>query len=549
MTLFESKRMGGSGVATTGSLGCWWRMLGWWLWGAGSLAVSMQAENELGRDPVVAMSPFEVNAASVEFEGWKKLVSPNFIVYTDAASTEVRPTIEKLEMVFMATQVTIGRRPLVHAPTTVVLPSSRSDWKKIRSKGTVKWKVGATAYDELAYLAVLEYDWQDSGVGLLYSITSNLNFQLLGLESVFPVERGLTYFFETAEMVDGALKIGGANRRVALLKNERWFDWERFFAIRPTSPEFVRDSNDVYRFGAQAALFVHYMLMQEDPKVKEQLWEWNALLHAGNEPTEALFQSIFGLDWEQLQKAMKHYLSRGSFTSRLYRFPPESMEFVVTELDVKAQEMRELFVLVQINNQKIADSQAALDSLLKKGLRTDDLRPMLAGACISWKRPESALQVLQEMIAAGKQFPEVYALAAELLFKSQWSEEMPTAELLDEVRSWLTMALEGEPLLPEAIDGMTQVLAMGPTVTPRQVEEIKQYCLQLQGNAATDSSLVALALASWRSGDEARAKRVCELLAESLFTKRSSRLFAQRIDQAIKAGESPEQMLADLKRK
>jgi len=28
-----------------------------------------------------------------------------------------------------------------------------------------------------------------------------------------------------------------------------------------------------------------------------------------------------------------------------------------------------------------------------------------------------------------------------------------------------------------------------------------------------------------------------------------SRLFSQRIDQAIKAGESPEQMLADLKRK
>ncbi len=58
---------------------------------------------------------------------------------------------------------------------------------------------------------------------------------------------------------------------------------------------------------------------------------------------------------------------------------------------------------------------------------------MLAGACILWERPESALKVLQEMIATGQQFPEVYAMAAKLLLKSQWDEGMPSAELLDEV--------------------------------------------------------------------------------------------------------------------
>lgn len=549
MIKFDSRKIIAGSVSELRRLGRRWRILGRWLLVVGWVTMPVQSQDELDRDLVVEMSPYEVSAASVEFEGWKKLISPNFIVYTDAASTEVRPAIEKLEMVFMATQVTLGRRPLVHAPITVVLPSSRSDWKKIRSKGKVKWKVGATSFDELAYFVILEYDWQDEGVDLLYAITSNLNFELLGVKGAFPIRRGLTYFFETAELIDGALNIGGANRRVSFLKNERWFDWERFFAIHPSSPEFVRDSYDVHRFSAQSAIFVHYMLMQEDPQVKEQLWEWNALLHAGNKPTEVLFQSVFGMNWSELRKTMKDYLSKGSFTTRLYRFPPESMKFVVTELDIKAQEMRELFVLVQINNQKIEDSELALDSLLKKGLKTEELRAMLVGACLSWKRPEAALKVLRDMVASGNQFPEVYTAAAELIFESQPLEGFPPVELLDEVASLLTIALKEEPLWADAIEGMTQVLATGVAVGDEQVQEIKQLCLRLQGNGQTDGALVSLAFASWRNGDEARAKRVCDLLAGSLFTRRPAKLFAERIVQAIDAGESPEQMLTDLKRK
>lgn len=564
MTLLDSRKIGGSNVSETRTRRTWWRVLGWWLSIAGGLAVSAQTEDELSQDAVVMMSPFTVRAetmsqyefsvANVKFEDWRKLISPNFIVYTDAEASELRPMIEKMEMLFMATPVMVGRRPLAHAPITVVMPSLSSEWKKIHSKGKirykgkVKWKVGASSFDELAYVAVMEYDWQYSGVELLYSTTAGLNFELLGLNGAFPIMRGLAYYFETAEVVDGALNIGGASRRLAPLRNEEWFDWDHFFAIRPTSPEFVGNSNKLYRFDAQATLFVHYMLMQDDPQVKEQFWEWNALLHTGYKPSETLFQSVFGLRWKELEKATKSHLIKKTFTTRPFRFPPESMDFVVTEFEVKAPEMRELFVLAQINNQEVEESVAALNSLLKKGLKTESLRPMLAGACILWERPESALKVLQEMIATGKQFPEVYAMAAELLLKSQWNEGMPSAELLDEVRSLLTMALEGEPLLPTAIDGMTQVLAMGPTVTPEQVEEIERYCMHFQGNGATDRSLLALALASWRIGDEARAKRVCDLLAESSLTKRSSRMLAQRMDQAIKEGESPEQWLEDLNR-
>lgn len=505
--------------------------------------------DELGSPPVVMMSPYEVSAASVEFEGWKKLISPNFVVYTDAAATEVRPMMERLEMIFMATQVTIGRRPLTHAPITLILPSSRSDWKKIRSKGQVQWKVGATSFHQLAYFVVLEYDWQDDGVSLVYTITTNLNLRLLGMESAFAIGRGLSYFFETAEMHEGALNIGQANSRVGQLKYDRWFEWEKFFSINKKSPEYLRDSDLLHRFNAQAAIFVHYLLMQEDPKMKAGLWEWNMLLLAGKDPTEALFESVFGMGWDTLQETMEHYLSKGSFTTRLYRFPPELMKFVVTELEVKTQEMRELFVLTQIHNQRIDDSKLALDSLLDKGLKTADLRSMLVGACLSWDRKDAALNVLREMIAEGGQYPEVYGKAAELILEASPPGHFPPTEVLAEAKALARTALEGESLMAEVIEGLALLIALEPEMTAAKVGEIKQLCRRLAGNGPTDGALAALAFASWRAGDTARAQRVCELLRDSQFTGRSTLMFTTLVAEAMEAGKSPAEMLASLAQK
>ena len=287
----------------------------------------------------VAMSPYEVTASSVEFRGWTKLCSPNFIVYTDAALKDVRPLLRQMEMLHLVAQVTFGRRPLNKAPAIVVLPTSHSDWREIRSKGNVEWKVAVSSLDWFQPGSVVEYDWQRDGIGVLWASLTRAELRWLGLEMPLALRNGFAYYFETIRVTKEGLRVGRGNRRVANLLYDKWFDWQKLFEITSASPEYTRDSSAISRFNGQSALFVHYLMTREEPGRLNQLLRWSALLMAGHEPTEERFTEVFGMNWEECQRRLKRFMNGEKFNETIYGFPPEALEFVVTELEVKTHEL------------------------------------------------------------------------------------------------------------------------------------------------------------------------------------------------------------------
>jgi hypothetical protein len=317
-----------------------------------------------------------------------------------------------------------------------------------------------------------------------------------------------------------------------MIRERGWMDWPRFFNITSRSPEYIKDSDTLHHYLGQAAVFVHYLLTNADPVWTQRLLTWSAYLEAGNEPTEQSFKEVFQHDWKSWEKLIEQMLNGGKYTTGIIKFPPAALNFPITKLDLSAREMRELFVLTQILNQRTPDSIASLDALLARGLKTESFRELLADACEEWDRSEMNLIELRAIIAAGTSNPVVYAQAANVLFNKSGIKHTPDARLgveVSEIRDWCTKALEFEPLHVQANDILAWTEAFAPTVEKSNLETIARICRVLDGNAPTDEALAALAVARWRSGGAKQARALCERLNASHFSGKTARSISKEL--------------------
>ena len=84
--------------------------------------------------------------------------------------------------------------------------------------------------------------------------------------------------------------------------------------------------------------------------------------------------------------------------------------------------------------------------------------------------------------------------------------------------------------------------ALAPTVTKSNIETITSICRTLDGKAATDEALIALAIARWRSGGLRQTRTICESLIASEFSGPKAKSLAKdllaRLDPVTPAGAS-----------
>lgn len=479
-------------------------------------------------EPAVTMSPFEVQAMSVDFRRWIKVGSPNFIVYTDATGAEASTALRELEMLHAAGQRFFGRRSLNLGPVTVILPTGSSDWRKLESKGSVEWKAAvSTEADEIAELIVVQYDWQDRGLSIMRAAQASCEAARLNLHGPFWFHRGLHSLLETAEFEKDSVGLGRANPRSLSLERGGWLPWGKFFSVTAASPEF-RKEGLVDHYVAQTTIFTHYLFTNADRAWIGRLTSWLDYLNAGHEPTEAEFKAIFTQDWKTWQRTMERYSEEGRYRIYTVKVPPEAMRFTETKFDLPVREMRDLFVLAQILVQSVPASRASLDGVLEKGLKTESLRELLVAACVKWKAHEEALANLRLLMAAGSTNPRVYTQAANELMDRNAPKVTLDARLgeeVGEVRTWCQQALKLEPFFMDANLTLAWAEALAPEVDQQGIATIEVIYRNMKGLLPTDEVVMALAVALWRVGDSGTARELCaKLKDEALGTKRSREL-------------------------
>lgn len=479
---------------------------------------------------VVQLSPFEVTARSLKFEHWIKISSPHFVIYTDTGAKEATDILRQMEMLHQATQFFLRRKSLKLAPMVIVLPTNRSDWAKLKSRGTVEWKVATSLVGTSRKLLIAEHDWQSSGLHSVWAAAGLQEALSMNLDGPMWFRRGISHFFATISFGSDSLTIGKESIYPYYIRKNGWMNWPKFFNVTTSSPEYTKDSTEHDQFEAQCAVFTHYLLTHSDPASLTRLLGWSAYLDAGNEPTEESFKELFHQDWKGWQAQIDKMLNGGTYTSGNIRFPPASLNFEIASGNPPDAEMRELFVLCQIFNQHTKDSQVSLDALIEQGLRTDSLRESLADACLVRSRKEVAERELRAIISGGTSNPKVYATAAELLFAKEVPEHSFAARVTDqsgEIHLWCNKALEIEPLDVTANETLAWAEAYAPTVEKKQIDTIVRICRTLDQNASTDEALMALAVARWRSGGLKQSRALCERLIDSPFTKKEVKSMAR----------------------
>ncbi len=488
-----------------------------------------------GIDPeVVELPPFYVWAIEVDFSGWTRLQSPNFIVYTDAPLKQVRPIMRQMEMMHLLVQDTFGRRPLNKSRAIIVLPAEQSVWNQLRSKGVVEWRTAVSHFKWIQPGCVVQYDWKNKGIHYLWASMFHLELNWLGIEMPLALSKGFSSYFETAQLTHEGLRIGEQNDRILTAKDPKnWFGWDELFKIDTRSPEYVKDSDSFRDFMGQSALFVHFLMVTEGENgAIEKLLKWAALMRANHPPTENRFIEVFGMSWEECNRCLKQFVRRKNDFGKLHHFSSENLDISITEKNVKKQEMQDLFVLVQIITQKIPESEMALDILLSYGLPTPKLRPLLVSGCRFWDRNKAVMEQLKILIREGNPPPEVFDLGTRLLGEKYLTQPGLTTlsqKEYDELRLWAHRALQMEPLLGRVVEILALTEAFAPEVDSDTLGTIKELALRLEGNGYTDDVLMAFALVAYRVEAWERSRGVCERLINSEYTKQDIRIMADKL--------------------
>lgn len=489
-------------------------------------------------DVAVTMSPFEVRAASVDFKRWIKVSSPNYIIYTDAKEKEALDAIREFEMLHRAAQVFFRRRIQSLPPTHLVMPTSNSDWKKIRSKGSVEWTASVSMPSGyLTRLILVEYDWQRETLDSVRSMQGQGLVDAMNLDGPLWFSAGVGSFFETAEFKEGSLVLGRQNPRTLALQMEGYLPWQRFFEIKHTSDEF-RKEWEVGKVFAQSAGFVQYLLTNPEPVWADRLIEWAALMEADNPPSEPEFKRIFGQDFKGWQKTMEAYHRTGKYNMTSVRVPAASMQFTPVRIDLPVTEMRELFVLSQILNQDIPDSRASLTALLLRDIKTESLRELLAAACYKRELKDQAYTELKKLEAAGSLNPSVHAAIARHIcydhIKKITIHARLSAEVAAQVHASATRALELEPRHQMGSDFYVWSLALGPKVDASTIEKLEKHYRVVVDETPTSDVMSALAVAHWRLGQTDRARLVAETLRDSPFADKEAREIARDLLEVLR---------------
>jgi len=489
--------------------------------------------------PALELSPFEVTARSLEFDHWIRISSPHFVIYTDASTKEATATLKHLEMVHQVAQSFLHRKGLNRSPMIVVLPTGRSDWGKIATRGKVEWHVATSLVDYSRNLLLVQYDWQSDGLDPMWTVMSDQEMNDMNLDGPLWLRRGVGHFFATVTFDKDTLTIGKESFYPYYLKQNGWMNWQRFFSVTTRSPEFFKDSTLHEQYEGQCAVFIHYLLTNADPASLTRLIAWSAYLDAGNEPTPESFKEVFGQDWTSLQAQIDKMLDGGKYTTNDVQFPPSALDFDVVSANPTAREMRELFVLCQILNRDTKDSDLSLEAILAQGLKTESLRDLLADACHRRERTEAALREFRTIIDAGTTNPLVYAHAAQLLFWQTVPENSLDARFPDEtgeVHRWARQALTLEPLDVNANETLAWAEAYAPKIEKSNLDEISRICRTLDQNARTDEALMAMAVARWRSGGVKQARSLCGLIAGSPFSRKSVKKLAAELLARLEQG-------------
>jgi hypothetical protein len=496
---------------------------------AGVVRLLAAAPKDAGvaNDIPVFLPPFVVETERTDFNNWSKTVSAHYIIYTDQGIDQAKTLIQSLEKLRVASARLLGRELLRTDRMIFVLPDSHSDWARLEHLGKEEWKPAAQGLTYTPVRLCLVKTLSGLGQFLTHSDEGYYFYSMLGislgrnsgLPSLLWFDRGLGNLVGNSIVEDNSVKLGRSSIKERVpLRSKGFIPWNRFFAINTNSPEYLK-SGEIKRYDAQCSVFMRYLLTDDDPNSREKLLHWVNYLGTGRTASEEAFKATFGQDWAQWQLMMDVYMKKRERHVQTFTFKQGEVDTQSKTVDLKAVEMRELFLIAQLLSQKKEEMLPLLEHMLKKGLRSECLRPLLVSACIRNSKNLDALEQLRCLMKTGTDNPQVYEEAARILLKLRVGAldlESRLGPQDMEIRIWAQKALDLEPCSLLASQVLAFSYALEYPLAPASVQLISEHLRKVGEHPARLELMTSLALAQARQGNHSEAHELCEKILEEL---------------------------------
>lgn len=454
-----------------------------------------------------------VSVGAQEKENWTKVQTKNFTLIGNGDGFEIRQigaNLEQFREAFARLSTDINLTTQI--PTVVIVFKDHISYNPFKVKEGVGYFQSGEHQNYITLTTETEGE-QNPLMVIYHEYVHLLIINSYGRDLPLWYGEGLAEYYSTFSIRDEQSVILGnaVKSHIFQIKKHGLLPLKTIFSVKNDSPYY----NDVEKrslFYAQAWLFMHYLIQNENGKRMAQLKKFLQSLKDGIE-TEKAFVQAFQMSFAAMENELLQYVTKkDAIQSRVVNFE-KKLNFVI---DLKSESVEEAEVFVHLSDLLSLLNRLGSDEYLKKAV---ELAPKSANAQAALgiqkakgSNYSEAKIHLQSAIESGTKNYLVYYYYAESISQEKAKTDFKDGFTPDELKTMrvaLKRAIELEPKFADSYRLFAYINLIANELLDESVEMLKKGLSQSPDNEDLTAILAQCYLAK---SDFKNAKETLEII-------------------------------------
>jgi tetratricopeptide (TPR) repeat protein len=407
-------------------------------------------------------------------ETWTSVRSQNFHLVGNASEKDIRQVATRLEQFRLAFSRIFKRARLNDSvQTTVVVFKDESSYKPFNPRRNAGYFQPGEDVNYITLSVGTQSAANNPFAVIFHEYTHLLVKNNVSTTAPAWINEGLAEFYSTLEIVkDG--KGAEVGRPIAdhifYLREQKLLPLRTLFAVDYSSPYYNEQSKRGV-FYAQSWALVHYLMLGNKGQRQPQLNRYLDLINKGTNPQES-FQTAFGSDIEVIEKELREYIRRDTYS--YFNFPFEQK--LESEVPVQSTALTEAQGLAYLGDLALhTHLLEQAETQLQKAVALNAADPMTQSSLgmlrMRQRRLDEAKEHLRRAVAGDAQNHLVHYYYAYALSREGMSEMGYVDNYAPETAREMRAALKKAIGLKPDYAGSYSLLAFVNMVTGEQIDE------------------------------------------------------------------------------
>lgn len=445
---------------------------------------------------------------------WQYYRSPNFELYSANNDRESRDVLERLELLRALFLETFKLKARMPQPVTIYYFSKQDEFDGYRPLhvrgGSARYAGFCNSFPDRTVIMLAPASDRERAAEVIYHEYIHYLFRITEQNPAPWFNEGVAELFSTMEEDGEWLQLGRPiPGRILELQRGPMMSFDQLFAVEYESPLF-KNSGHTGMFYSQSWAFMHfcYFGVNKIPPDKMTLFlrvAGSSQVQEKPEAFRAVARELLGLEYPEITKEMKRYITTGKFVGRKAKKPTIAPRQEYTVRPAPADEMQLMLAELSV---RMTDSPYA-NLLLRQQLERAEnlrLRELLGAVAMRADENDEAREQWRQAIELGTEnvavFRELARLESNAVFREfNLDYEMPEKRTAD-LRRLLGKSLETAPDQSQGYEMLAWVEATSAKPDLAALRTIQNRFTTLNDRGRT---LLALVIVRMRLGQKADA--------------------------------------------